>query len=96
MTFNASKSQVLHLGSKNPNLPYTTNQVSIDDAAVVRDLGVLMDNQLKLHLHAVHWPTRSTRSADLLIILTRTLLFGFLSFSPLLPIVCQYRYIPEV
>ena len=56
MTFNIEKCKVLHLGSNNPNHKYTiptsgekvhTLEVTIDE----KDLGVIIDNQLKFSMH---------------------------------------------
>ena len=49
LPFNISKCEVLHLGKFNPNNTYYINSVALQNTKEVKDLGIIVDNQLKFH-----------------------------------------------
>jgi len=49
ISFNISKSSVLHLGSNNIKLPYSLNGVMLSSKDTIRDLGILIDCKLNFH-----------------------------------------------
>jgi hypothetical protein len=49
MSFNISKSAVLHIGTNNPGCSYFLNSQQICPKDSVKDLGILVDNKLKFH-----------------------------------------------
>ena len=59
LRFNASKCKTLHLGNRNQEHTYSmrkhddTNRVMLDSTEIEKDLGVLVDNELKFTKHVV-------------------------------------------
>ena len=51
LPFNISKCRVLHLGRANPNHIYFMNSKALQNVNEEKDLGVIIDNQLKFHRH---------------------------------------------
>ena len=51
MPFNISKCKSLHIGRTNPNHVYSMAGCSIEQTVEERDLGILIDYQLKFHDH---------------------------------------------
>ena len=51
MSFNTSKCTVMHLGHDNPKKQYTLNGEALKESSVERDLGVLVQEDLKTHDH---------------------------------------------
>ena len=51
MKFNAKKCKVMHLGKKNPLRSYHMQGIELDVIEDERDLGVIIDNELKFHKH---------------------------------------------
>ena len=51
MPFNICKCKRLHLGRTNPNHVYNMAGCSIEQTVEERDLGTLIDNQIKFHDH---------------------------------------------
>ena len=49
LPFNVSKCRVMHIGSHNPEQLYTLNGAPVEAVAEERDLGVVIDRQLKFH-----------------------------------------------
>ena len=49
MIFNASKCKSMHLGSSNSRHVYTMDDHSLEQVRQERDLGVIVDEQLKFH-----------------------------------------------
>ena len=49
LSFNITKCKVLHIGPHHYQIPYTLNGTIIKTIDSVRDLGIQMDTQLKLH-----------------------------------------------
>ena len=52
LPLNIEKCSVLHLGPRNSKQQYTLGKVPLKDTDMERDLGVLIDHELKFHLHA--------------------------------------------
>ena len=52
LAFNEAKCKSLHFGRTNSMLPYTLNDTQLEQATVERDLGVLIDVDLKFRQHA--------------------------------------------
>ena len=51
LPFNAKKCKVMHFGHNNPLLPYALNGQTLDKISSEKDLGVMVDDQLKFHIH---------------------------------------------
>ena len=51
---NYSKCKVLHMGNSNPSHSYTMSNVPLTTTAEEKDLGVIMDNELKFHKHTAY------------------------------------------
>ena len=49
LPFNISKCKVMHVGSHNPEHTYTLSGTPIEAAAEEKDLGIVIDRQLKFH-----------------------------------------------
>ena len=49
LPFNVSKCKLLHLGQFNPRHSYTIEGVDIEKAKEEKDLGVIIDSELKFH-----------------------------------------------
>ena len=52
LPFNATKCKVLHFGTHNANYSYRLNNHTLDSTKTEKDLGVIIDNELKYHVHA--------------------------------------------
>ena len=52
LPFNATKCKVLHFGTHNANYSYCLNNHTLDSTKNEKDLGVIIDNELKYHVHA--------------------------------------------
>lgn len=52
LVFNAKKCKVMHLGKNNKNFEYHMKEESLETTSCEKDLGVWVDNQLKLSTHA--------------------------------------------
>ena len=59
LPFNVTKCSTLHLGSNNPKEVYSINGVSLQQTRVERDLGVLIDDQLKFREQAAAAASRA-------------------------------------
>jgi hypothetical protein len=53
LSISTSKTFLLHLGSKNPQMQYTINGVNIQGKDQVKDLGVIISNDLSWRAHCV-------------------------------------------
>ena len=51
LQFNALKCKVLHLGRNNPKLAYHIGDAQLEAVSEEKDLGVIVDNELKFHCH---------------------------------------------
>lgn len=49
LSFNVSKCRVMHIGSRNPGLSYSLGGTAIEAASEEKDLGIIVDYQLKFH-----------------------------------------------
>ena len=49
--FNATKCKVMHFGYRNPNHAYTLNGHMLEISDNEKDLGVIIDDKLKFHIH---------------------------------------------
>ena len=52
--FNDSKYKVLHMGNSNPSHCYIMSNIPLTMTAEEKDLGVIMDNELKFHKHTAY------------------------------------------
>lgn len=66
MCFNETKCQVLHLGYRNLHSPYYMNGVILGATEEVKDLGVLIDINLKLHQHTEAQVNKANRVLGML------------------------------
>ena len=66
LPFNTSKCSVLHLGSGNPKVTYNISGVVLEQASVEKDLGVLIDEQLKFREQAAAAVTKANRILGLI------------------------------
>ena len=76
MSFNISKSAVLHLGRNNQNFSYNLNNITISPKEFMRDLGVIVDNKLKFHQQCAAAAKKATSTASYIF---RS--FNFLNYS---------------
>ena len=76
MPFNISKCKSLHIGRTNPNHVYSMAGCSIEQTVEERDLGILIDNQLKFHDHVCLVIGKARR---LLVLINKS----FINLSPL-------------
>ena len=51
LPFNESKCKVLHFGYNNEKRDYTMNDHRLEAVRFERDLGVIVDDELKFHMH---------------------------------------------
>ena len=51
LSFNESKCKVLHFGHNNEKRDYTMNDHRLEAVRFERDLGVIVDDELNLHMH---------------------------------------------
>ena len=54
LPFNATKCKVLHFGRNNPQHPYTLNNHTLEAVRSEKDLGVMIDDELKFHVHTTY------------------------------------------
>ena len=52
LPFNAKKCKSMHFGRKNPKRVYTLNGQELEQITSEKDLGVMVDDELKFHVHA--------------------------------------------
>jgi ribonuclease P/MRP protein subunit RPP40 len=64
--FNASKCKVIHLGSKNKRYDYTMDGVTLESTDREKDLGVIIDEQLKFHIHVAEAVKKATKLLGLI------------------------------
>ena len=66
MPFNISKFKSLYIGRTNPNHVYSMAGCSIEQTVVERDLGILIDNQLKFldHMSNSYWQSKKAPRAN--------------------------------
>ena len=87
LNFNAKKCKVMHLGHRNANVEYAMNGTTLDIVTEEKDLGVIIDKELKFHKHV---SASVSKANQILGIVKRT--FETLDIE-LLPLVykCQVR-----
>lgn len=61
LKFNVSKCKVMHVGSRNPCLTYSLQGTTIDTVLSEKDLGIIMDRQLKFHEQAAAVVAKATQ-----------------------------------
>ena len=66
LPFNAAKCSSLHLGPSNPSETYTLQGTDLQQSLVERDLGVLVDHQLKFREQAAAAASRANRVLGLI------------------------------
>ena len=52
LPFNAAKCKVMHFGYSNPKREYEMNNVILETSDHEKDLGVIIDDSLKFHVHS--------------------------------------------
>ena len=101
LTINLQKCAVIHLGSTNPNVPYTLGSSPIPVKTSHNDLGTVIDSSLKFNLHAELVVTRLFKKAHFVLKSFKNLscyLFSVIYKSFLRPIldycsqVCRPRF----
>ena len=63
--FNEAKCKVIHLGKSNPRHRYVMNDVTLESTAEEKDLGVVVDEDLKFHLHVSKAVSKASRMLGL-------------------------------
>ena len=66
LQFNATKCKVLHLGHNNPHHPYHIGCDQLEAVAEERDLGVIVDKDLKFHSHTQAQVAKANRALGLI------------------------------
>ena len=51
LPFNAKKRKTMHFGNNNPKQRYTLNGHILETSSQEKDLGDIVDNELKFHVH---------------------------------------------
>ena len=64
MSFNLSKSTVLHIGQKNDNFIYHLGNNPISSQDKVKDLGIIIDHKLKFHTQSASAAKKAISSAN--------------------------------
>ena len=68
MGFNIEKCESLHFGHANPRRTYMLGDDQIKNVDQAKDLGVLVDDQLKFHAHTARAVSKANRILGLIII----------------------------
>ena len=63
--FNYSKCKVLHMGNSNPSHCYTMSNIPLTKTTEEKDLGVIMDNELKFHKHTAYAVKKASKMLGL-------------------------------
>ena len=66
LPFNVSKCKVLHLGQFNPNHSYTMADIILQDVFEEKDLGVIIDKDLKFHAQTAAVVNKANRLLGLI------------------------------
>ena len=61
LPFNPSKCKVMHFGKKNPKNNFVLNDRVLDTVTQEKDLGIIVDDQLKFHEHTAVAAKRQTK-----------------------------------
>ena len=51
LPFNTKKRKAMHFGNNNPKQCYTLNEHILETSSQEKDLGAIVDNELKFHVH---------------------------------------------
>ena len=54
LPFNAKKCKAMHFGHSNPRRSYSLNNQKLESISSEKDLGVMVDDKLKFHVHAAY------------------------------------------
>ena len=65
LVFNESKCKVIHLGTSNTRHTYTMSATPLESTPDEKDLGVVMDEELKFHLHVPQAVKKASRMLGL-------------------------------
>ena len=66
LKFNAKKCKVLHLGRQNPHHKYRMDDVELQPTTEEKDLGVVIDDQLKNDIHTERQVAKANRQLGLI------------------------------
>ena len=66
MSFNVDKCTIMHMGSGNPKHAYSMNNIRLKETKEQKDLGVLVDNELKFSKHIKNIVARANRMIGLI------------------------------
>ena len=61
LKFNASKCIVLHIGQHDTNYEYYLGNIKLENTTMEKDLGVIMDGELKFHNHVAQAAKKASR-----------------------------------
>jgi len=64
--FNESKCKVIHLGHNNSKRQYQMNAISLSVSSEEKDLGIIIDNELKYHKHIANAVNKASRILGLI------------------------------
>ena len=64
LNFNARKCKVLHLGRQNPNYDYHMDDEEFENVTEEKDLGVMIDHQLKFDIHTEKQVSKANRQLE--------------------------------
>ena len=82
LSFNVSKSAILHFGSNNSNFSYFLQGIELSAKDSIRDLGIIVDKKLKFHEQCASAAKKAIRTAN----------YIYKSFSFLSPYLFQKIY----
>ena len=66
MSFNVNKCKIMHLGYNNPKHEYSLDDIALAETVKERDLGVLIDNELKFSQHIKSIVAKANRMIGLI------------------------------
>ena len=66
LRFNAKKCKVMHLGRQNINVKYNMADVQLKEITEEKDLGVMIDNELKFDIHVAKQVNKSNAQLGLI------------------------------
>ena len=73
LKFNASKCKVLHIGQHDTNYEYYLGNSKLENTTMEKDLGVIMDGELKFHNHVAQ---AAKKASGVLAQIRRTMVHG--------------------
>ena len=71
LLFNESKCKVLHFGNNDEKTDYTMNDHRLEAVRFERDLGVMVDDELKFHMHTATATKKANQILGIIINLTK-------------------------